>query len=613
MLKRETAQERLAQIKGLPEDEQRELRQYYPGKENATVDAAAKGNDAGGKINSNYNNHITNRGESQASHNQNTDWLDLVPFDQCDSLPPFPLNALPPATREFVHCASETVQAPVDLIGSCVLGVLQIACCGRYPVRLPNGHVERPCFYIAPIGPPSERKSGAIDVCARPLIEYEIEYNQTHGGEVNQSKSELKLLQGRIANAESQAIKEKDPAKRLAAESQLQVLNAELAEFEIIEPLRLFGADVTPEKLAAMLKSQGGVFALVSAEGGGLFENIGRYSDKGGLEIYLNGYSGDRICVDRKSSESIVIDRPTLSLIAPCQPSVISDLFSDRQKSGRGLLSRILFVDCPSRVGKRSAQSKPLDGRVQSNYRNLCYNMLASQTCGNLHFDSEGFEVYCEFFHEIEPQLTPDIGELSTLADWAGKLHGQMVRLAGLIHCISAFEQGKNPLDTDINKDVALAAAALAKYFLAHAKTVYAQQAEPPEISNARYLWGKIKSIKSIGKRDLIRRTQGKKGFSLDDSIAMLIERGYIRVERGSGGVIGRPSETIVVNPETQNIVTKLTLSTKDPHLVNKVTISENLPITVVSCQPHKSDELPFLDEPNDIEAADCPWEKRDG
>jgi hypothetical protein len=205
------------------------------------------------------------------------------------------------------------------MVGSCALGVLEIACRGRYPVRLPNGHAERPCLYIAPIAAPSERKSGVIDITASAIIEYEIEYNRLHGGEVLQSKSALKMLQGRISNSETKAIKEKDAAKRQAVEDELSELNSELAEFEAVEQLRLFGADVTPEKLAAMLKAQGGVFALVSAEGGGLFENIGRYSDKGGLEIYLNGYSGDRVCIDRKSSDSIVIDRPTLSMIAPCQ------------------------------------------------------------------------------------------------------------------------------------------------------------------------------------------------------------------------------------------------------------------------------------------------------
>jgi len=257
-----------------------------------------------------------------------------------EPLPLFPLDTLPPATREFVHSASEMVQAPIDMVGSCVLGMLEIACRGRYPVKLPNGHIERPCLYIAPIAPPSERKSEVIDVISRHHIDYEIEYNQLHGGEVKQSRSELKLLQGRISNAEQQAIKERDAGKRQAAERELQDLNSDLAEFKPVEALQLFGADVTPEKLAAMIREQGGTFALVSAEGGGLFVNIGRYSDKGGLEIYLNGYSGDRVSVNRMSGDKVMLDRPTLNIIAPCQPSVVTDLFSDKQKSGRGLLSR---------------------------------------------------------------------------------------------------------------------------------------------------------------------------------------------------------------------------------------------------------------------------------
>jgi len=488
---------------------------------------------------------------------------ELQPLEQGEALPAFPLNVLSPFIREFIRAAADTVQAPVDMIGSIVLGMLEIACRGRYPIQLPNGHIENPCLYIIQIAPPSERKSGAIKVCAEPLLEFESEYNKTNGGSVNNSRSERKLLQGRIASAEQQAIKAVDATKRHEAISELQQLNNELSEFEDVEPLRLSGADVTPEKLGVLLKSQKGVFALVSAEGGTLFENINRYSDKGGLEIYLNGYSGDRTCYDRKNSDSIVIDKPTLNIIAPCQPYVVTDLFSDKQKVGRGLPSRFLYVICPTRVGSRTATANPLDKRIADNYRNLCRNILSCESEGTLTYDAGGFKVYSSFFDEIEPHLTPDTGELSNLADWAGKLPGQMTRLAGLLHCISAFEQGTDPLNEPINADEARAAVELARYFLAHAKAVYTEQAEPIATRNARYLWGRIKSIKSISKRELIRKTQGKQSFSLDDSLSVLVDRGYIRIEHSSTGKAGRPSETIFINPETKNIMTKLTLPTE--------------------------------------------------
>jgi hypothetical protein len=492
--------------------------------------------------------YSTPEAESQAFFNE------FIPLEQYDPLPQFPLRelySLIPASSWFIYEASEMVQAPVDLLGSCVLGELSIACRGRYPVCLPNGHRERPCFYIAPIAPPSERKSGVITAVTRPLVDYEIEYNQEHGGEVAQSESELKLLQGRIAKAERDAINAKKSDDRMLAEHELGELNNQLAEFEAVEPLRLFGADVTPEKLSALIKAQDGVFALVSAEGGGVFENIGRYCDKGGLEIYLNGHSGDRVCVDRKGSASIVIDNPTLNLILPCQPSVINDLFSDNQKSGRGLLSRILFVKCSSRVGSRNFTSKPIDERIAANYHNLCHNMLSASSKGDLRFDDTALDV-CETFHnEIEPQLTQGSGELEFMGDWGGKLEGQMLRIAGLLHCIAAFEESRNPVDTFINADEARAAVTLARFFLAHAKAVYTEQREPRGLKNARYLWERIISLNSLSfnKSELTRKVQNKVDFDYSEALKRLADNGYIRIEYATTGR-GRPTEQIIINPE---------------------------------------------------------------
>ena len=537
-------------------------------------------------------NNISQTGVASKNFNRNG-FNELIPFEQDDGIPSFPLKSLPQATQEFIYYAAETTQAPVDMVGSCVLGMFQIACRGRYPVKLPNGHIERPCFYIAPIAPPSERKSGVIDMLSRPLITFETDYNASRGGEVQQSRSEYKLLLGRIANAEQTAIKSKKTDERLIAERELQELNNELAEFESIEPLRLYGADVTPEKLASMLKSQNDVFALVSGEGGGLFENIGRYADKAGLEIYLNGYSGDRICVDRKSSDSVVIDRPTLNLIAPCQPAVINDLFSDEQKVGRGLLSRILFIKCASRVGSRKATTKPLDSRVAGNYNNLCEAMLSVDTSGFLEYDEGAFGVYASFFDEIEPQLTPDVGELSFMADWAGKLPGNMTRLAGLIHCVAAFENGNNPLDAPISAEEARSAVELAKYYLTHAKAVYMEQTEPESITHARYLWERIKSLKSLSfkKVDLTRKVQNKVNFDYPETLQRLIDNGYVRIEVLATGR-GRPSETIFINPDAIGNSDLSDLSDFNREQGNKITlITQNAKLNIPSVLLSTTDE----------------------
>ena len=384
------------------------------------------------------------------------------------------------------------------MVGSCVIGALEIACRGRYPVRLPNGHIENPCFYIIPIAAPSERKSGVISCVMQPLNDWEKEYNLLHDTEVKQNKSALKVLEGKITHTENSAVKKTDKAEHDEAMRELKALNKELSEFERIESIRLYTEDVTPEKLATMIKAQGEGLALVSAEGGGIFENIGRYSDKGGMEIYLKGYSGDRITIDRKNSDSIVIEKPCMSLLAPRQPSVISALFADGQASGRGLLTRMLFINCTSRVGTRKSDSTAMDTDIADNYRKICYNLLSEADKGILEFDSDALKVYESFFDEIEVQETPDIGDLAEMADWAAKLHGNMIRIAGLLHCINAAEHGRSPLDTKINHEEACCAEGLAQFFLAHAKAVYLGQEEPMHTTHAKYLWKRVNSLNSL-------------------------------------------------------------------------------------------------------------------
>ena len=81
----------------------------------------------------------------------------------------------------------------------------------------------------------------------------------------------------------------------------------------------------------------------------------------------------------------------------------------------------------------------------------------------------------------------------------------------------------------------------------------------------------------------MTRKTQGKQDFNLDESIALLVKRGYIRMEYAQTGNAGRPSETIIANPETQTIVNKLNKLKLSPasddtfNYFNKFTIPTNI------------------------------------
>jgi hypothetical protein len=159
--------------------------------------------------------------------------------------------------------------------------------------------------------------------------------------------------------------------------------------------------------------------------------------------------------------------------------------------------------------------------------------MLTAESSGDLAFDDGGYKVYCQFFTEVEPLLTPDTGELSSMGDWAGKICGTMARLAGLVHCINAFEHGQNPSETPITEKEAESAVTLARFFLAHAKAVYMEYVESQIEMDAKYLLRRIKEESPVSRSALGEKTRryriGK--FELDDTLKLLEERGQVRIE----------------------------------------------------------------------------------
>ncbi len=77
----------------------------------------------------------------------------------------------------------------------------------------------------------------------------------------------------------------------------------------------LIADDVTSEAAASLMAEQGGRLAVLSAEGG-IFATIARRYSQGtaNLDVFLKGWSGDMLRVDRKSREPEYIAAPALTL-----------------------------------------------------------------------------------------------------------------------------------------------------------------------------------------------------------------------------------------------------------------------------------------------------------
>jgi hypothetical protein len=166
---------------------------------------------------------------------------------------------------------------------------------------------------------------------------------------------------------------------------------------------------------------------------------------------------------------------------------------------------------------------------------------------------TEAYKLSAAFFCWLEPQLKRD---LEGIADWAGKLHGAILRIAGVYHTI---QHGNRAADTPVDATTMENAIATGKYFLEHAKAAYRLMGADEQTQGARYILRQLEKDKptTLPRRDLYRMCRGrfKQIDEMIPALELLNEYGYIReVQPQREGPGRKPDVTIYVNPYTYGL-----------------------------------------------------------
>ena len=279
----------------------------------------------------------------------------------------------------------------------------------------------------------------------------------------------------------------------------------------------------------------------------------GRYSRDAqvpNLGVFLKGHAGDMLLVDRKGREPERIETPALTIVVTIQPQVLLDIARRPVLRGRGLLARVLYCLPPDTVGYRRVEVETVPGDVRTAlYRQvkaLALSLADWTDPAVLMLTPEARKLLAEYQEEIEPRLRASGGDLAELRDWASKLAGATVRLAGLLHLAAHLEDGyQRPVDADTMER----ASDLGRYFTDHARAAFRQMGMDPLIADAHVLlaWIKRSEAAEFSKRDLfngVRSSRFQKAADIDESLAVLADHGYVRLAKPPGTTEqgGRPS-----------------------------------------------------------------------
>ncbi len=203
----------------------------------------------------------------------------LTPQPQWSELPPFPVDVLPQPLRDYVNAIAEHSQTSPDMAAVIGLGVLAVCLQGKFKVQGNPGYCEPLSLYTVVIAAPGERKSGVMRAMTRPLYDYEQEYNSTHSAEVRANRLERERLQRQISFIQ----KKLEQSGDWVQEAQLNVLTDELDALPELKPVRYFADDCSSEALTSLMAANGGVFSVISTEGGVFDMMAGRYNSWGSM------------------------------------------------------------------------------------------------------------------------------------------------------------------------------------------------------------------------------------------------------------------------------------------------------------------------------------------
>jgi hypothetical protein len=340
------------------------------------------------------------------------------------------------------------------------------------------------------------------------------------------------------------ALKKASPEERVERQEEVERCASQLSEIKIPPTCRRLADDITPEKVASLLAEQDGRLAIMSAEGDIFDVMAGRYGAAGmtNLGVFLKAHAGDAIRVDRIGRAAEYVRRPALTIGLTIQLEVIRGLDRRPDFRGRGLLARFLYAIPSSLMGRREIRPRPADRRILSAYNHAIEKLAAITTerdeaenlrAHGLTLSSRAQRRLADFESWLEPQLAP-LGELAHMTDWAGKLAGVVVRIAGLLHMARhCWTMSPAPWDIEITRNTLADAVELGHYLLEHAQGAYALMGADPDVERAQFVlaWLSAHQKSTFTIRELYQGTRGrfKKVADLVPSLNVLVEHGFIR------------------------------------------------------------------------------------
>lgn len=262
----------------------------------------------------------------------------------------FPINVFPDDIIDIIMATHESLKFPKDYIAASMLYASSLAIGNTNCVEVKNGWVEYAVIYMAIIGRAGTNKSHPLSFSLDPLIKMD---NKT------------------FADYEEQKIEFERASKLTKKERLFEGVD------EPMEPVlkKFIVSDITPESLTHVHRFNIRGIGVYVDELIAWFKNFNRYNSGSEQEFWLSNWSGKPVIIDRKTSDSIRITKPFISVCGTIQTPLLDEMAKDN-RSLNGFTDRILFV-FPSGLKKEKWSEIELDQVYVNSWREIVNGLLS--------------------------------------------------------------------------------------------------------------------------------------------------------------------------------------------------------------------------------------------
>lgn len=434
---------------------------------------------------------------------------------------PFPVDALPGVMRDFVVELANSIPAPVDYAVFSAFGVLSSALVGKVIVQARTDYSEPVNLYLGLCGESGTAKSPPMDIASRRLRQRLEELNAA----VRIENADL-ARQRRIL--EEKKRKAGDDEKKLDLLRQIDEIT-DRPEYGSLQQ------DITPEQLSVVAARQRGR-ACIYAEESTLVNMIAgaTYSQSGvaNIDIFLQGFDGKEVSVERKHGGSVRIKRATLSMALSMQPRIMERLTHSTELEDRGLTARFLFF-MPEALRELKDNCPDISREAMSKWDNLVCELVNlwrdDEEPHRLTLAENARDRLDEYRRYLYKESFSSLGENSGLRAWARKGSGKVLRLAGLLALVENPRGAQSVELRHIDDAIAM----FDLYFVPHARIAFG---EADGLSNgAQAIINRVRdadAFNSSAVREALkgqskfRGKHGKENFDL--ALAELVDKGFI-------------------------------------------------------------------------------------